>query len=468
MTDMQTQIIDKVALERFFDFLRFQSISTDCAYDGQVRSCCNWVVDQLKTLGFDVEIWETDGAPVIFASWLKGGTDKPTVLLYHHYDVQPVEPVDAWESGPFEPTIRQGEVYARGAQDNKGQCFYTLEAIRYLLKTTGKLPVNLKFCIEGEEEHGSCGLLKIMSQHKAELSADYLAVVDVGMRDAKTPAVTLGCRGIVTFELLVKGPNKDLHSGSHGGLVVNPIHALTEILAKLHDPKTGEVTIPGFYDDVAPLTIEEKSQLSLEFDEKQYTHDFGVLPCGGEKAFSSLERVWVRPTLEINGISGGYSGEGFKTVIASQALAKLSCRLVANQDPDKIADLVIRYVQGISYKGVELSIKRFPGGGKAVRTSPNSPIVKAFLEAYTEAFGIQAVCILEGGSIPITAELQKVCGGALVFVGVGLATDQIHSPNEHFGLDRIEKGAQAMVKALQNLEKNHVRVYRNTMDIRKH
>lgn len=447
-------IIDQNALDRFFEFLRFESISTDSIYDAQVLSCSNWVAQNLKKMGFDVQIWKTDGAPVVFASWLHAGKDKPTLLIYNHYDVQPVDPIEAWETGPFNPTIRNEAVYARGAQDNKGQCFYTLEAIRYLLNTTKALPLNIKFCIEGEEEHGSGGLMKILKQHQADLKADYLAVVDVGMRDAKTPAVTLGCRGLVAFELQVKGPSGDLHSGSHGGLVVNPIHALTEILASLRNVKTGEVNIPGFYDAVVPLTREEKAQLALDFDEKQYLHDFGTLPLGGEKAITHLERVWMRPTLEINGISGGYSGDGIKTVIPSKAFAKFSCRLVADQDPEQIAGLVIRHIESLPHDGVEVVVKRIDGGGKAIRTSPNSPIVKAFLDAYTQVFGTQAVCILEGGSIPVTAELQKVCGGALVFVGVGLGTDKIHAPNEHFGLDRLEKGAQSMVLALQNLARN--------------
>lgn len=448
-------IIDQNALDRYFEFLRFESISTDSIYEAQVLCCSNWVAQSLKKMGFEVEIWKTEGAPVIFASWLDAGKDKPTLLIYNHYDVQPVDPIEAWETGPFNPTIRNGSVYARGAEDNKGQCFYTLEAIRHLLNTTGKLPLNIKFCIEGEEEHGSGGLMKILKDHQEELKADYLAIVDVGMRDAKTPAVTLGCRGLVAFEIQVKGPKGDLHSGSHGGLVVNPIHALTEILASLRDSKTGEVSIPGFYDAVIPLTREEKAQLALDFDEQQYLKDFGALPLGGEKALSHLERVWMRPTLEINGISGGYSGEGFKTVIPAKAFAKFSCRLVANQDPDQIAELVIRHIEGLSLEGVEVTVKRLPGGGKAIRTSPNSPIVKAFLDAYTQVFGVQAVCILEGGSIPVTAELQKACGGTLVFVGVGLSTDNIHAPNEHFGLDRMEKGAQSMVLALQNLARHH-------------
>ncbi len=427
------------ALKDYFTFLRFQSISAESDYQSQVSACANWLHNYLKEAGLDTELWTTNRHPVIFASYLKAGPNKPTLLIYNHYDVQPVDPLAEWTSPPFEPTIRDGQVFARGAQDNKGQCFYVVQVLKTLLKAHKSLPINIKLVIEGEEECGSFGLSEILTSKKEQLKADYLAIVDVGLPNSTTPAVTLGVRGIVTMDVTLEGSRTDLHSGTHGGVVYNPIHALVEILSKLRD-STGRITVPHFYDDVTELDEKEKSALAFAFDEKEYYSLFKTSPSGGEKKYSPNERAWVRPTIEINGVSGGYAGTGFKTVIPAKAHAKVSCRLVSNQDPQKIGKLVAQFIEAQAPEGVKVHVHVHPGGGRAVRSSPSSPVVRAFAKAYSEVFAAPCQFIFEGGSIPIVTELAKTSQSDVVLVGMGLSSDQIHAPNEHFGLDRIEKG----------------------------
>ena len=291
-------------LSDYFAFLRFPSIGTDPQYSPQVRACCNWLTDYLKNLGFEVSVWETAGQPTVFASHLKAGPNKPTVLLYNHYDVQPVDPLDLWKTPPFEPRLEGQRIYARGAVDNKGQCFYVLQALKALKERDGSLPINVKLCIEGEEEFGSPNLPEVVAKRKAELAADYLYIVDAGLRVSGQPAVTLGCRGITCMSVNLTAASTDLHSGENGGMVYNPLHALVEMLSSLRDSQ-GRISIPGFYDDVLPLSEEDKKELCFDFDQKEYQATFGALTNGGEKNFSPLESAWIRPTLEINGISGG-------------------------------------------------------------------------------------------------------------------------------------------------------------------
>jgi acetylornithine deacetylase/succinyl-diaminopimelate desuccinylase-like protein len=349
--------------------------------------------------------------------------------------------------------LRNEEVFARGAQDNKGQCFYVLLALKALLEKEGSLPINIKLCIEGEEECGSAGLAQILNEKKDKLKADYLAVVDLGMEAADRPAVTLGTRGIVTMDVEVVGTHTDLHSGVHGGIAYNPIHALIKLLAMTRDAQ-GKVAIPHFYDGVQALSEKDKKQLSLTFDPHKYEAEFGAPATGGEHNFSPLERGWTRPTLEINGICGGYFGEGFKTVIPSKATAKISCRLVPDQDPEKIGNLVADFLKSNEPKGTKVSIHIHPGQGKAVRANINSAAVKAFAKAYEEVFNTPCDYVLAGGSIPIVTALAEVCEGEVVMVGLGLITDCIHAPNEHFGLDRIEKGFLSTARAIEFLREN--------------
>ncbi len=438
-------------LSEFTTFLSFPSISSEPQFQQSVLDCAEWLAQFLEKLDFHVEMWPTEGHPIIFASHLKAGPKKPTLLIYHHYDVQPADPLEAWESPPFHPRILNGQVYARGAQDNKGQCFYTLQALKMLMEM-GDLPINIKLCIEGEEEVGSAGLAKILPKKKKELQADYLAIVDLALRQADAPSLTLGIRGIVTLEVQAKGSATDLHSGSHGGIAYNPIHALVNLLSMMRDNQ-GKIAIPGFYKDVKTLSKEEREPISFEFDEKAYLKDTGAKPTGGETEFSILERAWIRPSLEINGICGGYIGKGFKTVIPAEAHAKISCRLVPDQDPQKIGALVAEFLKKNAPQGIEIDVVVHPGQGKAVRLSPQAAVVYAFSRAFEEVFDKQCQFIFEGASIPIVPELALACGGETILLGLGLTTDQIHAPNEHFGIDRLEKGMLIMARAIENLSK---------------
>lgn len=440
------------ALKDYFTFLKFKSISSEPDFQEQVLACADWVSAYLNKLGFEVQLWPTSGHPTIFAKNMKAGPNQPTLLIYNHYDVQPVDPLELWESPPFEPTLRNGQVYARGAQDNKGQCFYVLLALKALIEKAEGLPINIKLCIEGEEECGSTGLAQLLKTKGKDLRADYLAIVDLGLPNPSTPAITLGVRGLVTMDVEIKCSNSDLHSGSHGGLAFNPIHALVALLSSVRDA-SGKITIPGFYDDVVAISDEEKQQVSLAFDTKKYESNFGTKPTGGERALDPLERNWLRPTFEINGIKGGYSGEGFKTVIPAKAMAKVSCRLVPNQDPYKIGRLVANFLETRAPEGTEVAVHVNPGNGTAVRARPDSAIAKAFSKAYEEIYGNRCERIYSGASIPIVTQLAEVCQGEVILVGLGLETDCIHAPNEHFGLDRIEKGFLSIARTIQLLRR---------------
>lgn len=440
-------------LNDYYKFLSFQSISSEPQYQDQLLACVDWLKTFLKEMGLNVEIWKTEGHPTIFASYKHNDPTKPTLLIYNHYDVQPVDPLDLWISDPFKADLRDGEVYARGAQDNKGQCFYVLLSLKALLARDGSLPMNVKLCIEGEEECGSAGLSLILQEKKESLTCNYLAIVDLGMESPSKPAITLGTRGLVSMDVEVKSTHTDLHSGSHGGLAFNPLHSLVKLLATLRDD-SGKITIPHFYDDVEELKENDKAQISLHFDFQKYEQEFGATPSGGEQNYSPLERAWTRPTLEINGINGGYSGEGFKTVIPAKALAKISCRLVPNQDPEKIGALVANFLQSRASIGTKVTVHVHLGRGKAVRTDMNSKGVKAFAQAYEEIFQTPSDYIFTGASIPIVPALAEACRGEVVMVGLGLPTDCIHAPNEHFGIDRIEKGFLSIARAIEILAKN--------------
>lgn len=437
------------ALDDFKKFLAFPSISSEASYKKDLLACLDWLEKYIQKIGFKTEVWPTSGHPTLFATY-EVDKNKPTLLIYNHYDVQPVDPLDLWHTPPFEPTVKDNEIYARGAQDNKGQCFYVLQALKRLLETKKTLPINIKLIIEGEEEIGSQGLKTIVHQYKNKLKSDYLAIVDVGIPAPDTPAITLGTRGLVTFDIIATSSHTDLHSGSHGGLAYNPLRALSELLAKAFD-EHGKITIPGFYDTIEPLTADEKKDIRFDFDEKQYEKDYGMTATGGEKHLHPFERNWLRPTFEINGLWGGYNKEGFKTVIPAKAFAKISCRLVRGQEVDYIGKLVKDYFEKGAPKAVTIHVVQHSGGGVAVLTSPHSKAVKAFQQAFAEVFDKPCGFILEGATIPIVAELQKASQSEVVFVGLGLGTDKIHAPNEHFGLDRIEKGITIMMRAMELL-----------------
>lgn len=441
---------EKELLDEYFTFLRFQTISADPSKKHELERCAEWLKTLLDESGFQVDLWETKGAPIVFATNLEAGPSKPTLLIYNHYDVQPVDPIEGWHSDPFSPRREGNLIYARGAQDNKGQCFYTLAALRLYLKANKKFPINIKWIIEGEEESGSCHLSQILEEKKNELQSDYLMVLDLGMRKIHLPAITLGTRGLVAMDVDVYGTKRDLHSGSHGGLAYNPLHALVELLASLRD-EAGRIKVPGFYDAVTSPDAEELSRINFDFDEAEYEEETGKRPTGGEKSFSPLERAWLRPTIEINGIGGGYQGPGGKTVIASHAHAKLSCRLVANQDPQQIGSLVKHYLEGMAPSGIEVRVTVHDGMGKPVRTSASSRIIQALEEACRTVWWQEPEYILEGASIPIVSSLSKAIDAEIALFGLGLHSDNIHAPNECFGWDRIEKGFLTLCLTIDTL-----------------
>ena len=439
-------------LEEFLTFLKFKSVSAEAEFKPQVRACCEWVVGFLEDAGMKVEIWEGAGHPTIFASYTGAGPNKPTALIYNHYDVQPVDPLDLWKSPPFEPRIEGEEIFARGASDNKGQCFYVISAVRWLLKNKGSLPVNLKLLIEGEEEVGSATLAAQLVPKQKELAADYVFIVDLGIHDKVSPALTLGVRGIVTMTVEMRGSKGDLHSGMVGGIVYNPNRAMVELLAKLYD-KTGRVAIPGFYGDVEEVPEKDMAAIDFHYDEAGFRAMFEAEAVGGEhEKFGPMQRAWIRPTLEINGIGGGYTGDGFKTVIPGLTIAKLSCRLVPNQSPEKIGALVEDFLQKNKPAAVEVKVRIHPGIGDAVRTKIDSKPVQVTAQVLSEIFQKPCGYIFSGGSIPIVASLAQTCKtGEVVLMGFGLPDDNLHAPNEHFGVDRLRTGFVAMASVIERL-----------------
>jgi acetylornithine deacetylase/succinyl-diaminopimelate desuccinylase-like protein len=438
-------------LDDYISFLKFESISSEPAYKNQVEACCEWLKKKIESIGLKVERWDTPIHPILFAEYTGAGPDKPTLLIYNHYDVQPVDPLEAWKYPPFTPTLENGQIYARGASDNKGQCFYTLQALRLLMEEHGKLPINIKWVIEGEEEMGSDSLFEMVKTRRDRFKADHMVIVDMGIHNLQSPAVTLGVRGIITMDVNIVGSKTDLHSGSYGGVVFNPLHALIEILGKMRDSE-GRIQIPGFYDGVKMLSQEERADLKMDFDLAEFEANFATQPTGGEKEFTPWERAWLRPTIEINGLSGGYSGEGFKTVIPANALAKVSCRLVPGQEPKKIYDLVKAFIEGNAPPGVKVTVNG-GGLGGGVLSSSKSDVAQAFSRAYTTVFKKPCAFIMDGGTIPIITELAHASGAEFALVGVALPTDQIHAPNEHFGVDRLRIGTEIIANALVELAK---------------
>ncbi|MES2345685.1 MAG: M20/M25/M40 family metallo-hydrolase [Chlamydiota bacterium] len=430
----------------YFTFLKFPSISTDKAYHADVCRTAQWLNNYLNKIGMDSVVWETSSKPVVFATYLKAGPLKPTLLIYHHYDVQPVDPLELWKSPPFEPQIIDDVVYARGASDNKGQCFYTITAIRAFLELAQDAQVNVKLFIEGEEESGGPGTYEVLEKKKTELKADHVLVVDAGLRSPDEPAVTVGVRGIMAMHLECINAKIDLHSGLHGGIALNPNRALILALAELFDEK-GRVAVPGFYEDVLSFFEEDSAQLDMQFDVKSYQKQFGVYAFAHEEGYSPIQSNLLRPTLEINGIGGGYTGEGFKTVIPSKVIAKLSCRLVSAQDPHKIYEQIVSFIKLKLPEGITLKAE-YHHGAKAFRSALQSQVVKIAANAYQEVWGKPCAYMLCGASIPIVGALAEASGAEVALIGVGLDGDDIHAPNEHFGMDRFRLGMLLMTNIL--------------------
>ena len=386
----------------------------------------------------NVRLVETPGNPVVYGDWL-GAPDAPTILFYGHYDVQPVDPLELWESPPFEATVRDGEIYARGSADDKGQVFMHFKAVEAHIKQTGRLPVNIKFMIEGEEEVGSAHLDDFVRSHKSDLAADVVVISDSPMFARGIPSMCYGLRGLVYFQIDLRGSSTDLHSGSFGGAVANPAMVLAQMLAGMKD-RGGRVKIPGFYDDVVPLTDEErKAWQTLPFNEKKYRKDFGIPKVFGESGYSTLERTWARPTFEVNGLLSGFTGEGAKTVLPAVAMAKVSMRLVPNQDPEKIAKLFEAHVQDVAPKTVDVKVTRMHGG-KPWMTSYDNPYVQAAGRAIEKGCGLKPIFTREGGSIPVVSTFQEELGLPSVLFGVGLPDENAHAPNEKLDLGNFQGG----------------------------
>jgi acetylornithine deacetylase/succinyl-diaminopimelate desuccinylase-like protein len=420
-------------------YLAIPSISALPEHAGDVKRCAEWTADQMRRIGMEnVKLVETPGYPVVYGDWLHAA-GAPTILFYGHYDVQPVDPLELWESPPFEATVRDGEIYARGAADDKGQVFMHFKAIEAHLKQNGTLPCNIKVILEGEEEVGSANLDNFVKAHKDELAADVVVISDSPMFDRGIPSICYGLRGLVYFQIDLRGTKSDLHSGSFGGAVANPAFVLANILAQMKD-RGGHIKIPGFYDDVRELREEERDQWKkLPFNEKRYARELGAPRLWGETGYSTLERVWARPTFEVNGILSGFTGEGAKTVIPAVAMAKVSMRLVPNQDPDKVAQLFEDYVTKVAPKTVEARVTRMHGG-KPWMTEFDNKYVQAAGRAIKQGFGQEPVFNREGGSIPVVATFQEILGLPSVLFGVGLPDENAHAPNEKLDLGNFHGG----------------------------
>jgi acetylornithine deacetylase/succinyl-diaminopimelate desuccinylase-like protein len=429
--------------ERYLDelkaFLAIPSISALPQHAGDVRRCADWCAEEMRRIGLqNVRLVDTPGNPVVYGDWL-GAPGAPTILFYGHYDVQPVDPLELWDSPPFEATVRDGEIYARGSADDKGQVFMHFKAIEAHLKQNGKLPVNMKIILEGEEEVGSVNLDNFIREHKGELGADVVVISDSGMFARGVPSICYGLRGLVYFQIDLRGSSTDLHSGSFGGAVANPAFVLAQILAQMKD-RGGRIRIPGFYDDVVELQEEErKAWATLPYNEKAYKKDFGIPKVFGESGYTTLERTWARPTFEVNGLLSGFTGEGAKTVLPAVAMAKVSMRLVPNQTPDKIAELFEAHLRDIAPKTVEVKVTRMHGG-KPWMTAYDNPYVQAAGRAIERGFGRAPVFTREGGSIPVVSTFQEELGLPSVLFGVGLPDENAHAPNEKLDVGNFHGG----------------------------
>lgn len=429
-------------LDELFELLRFPSVSADPKYAGDVKKTAAYVAEKLKEAGADqVEICPTAGHPIVYGEKMVG-PDKPTVLVYGHYDVQPPDPLELWETPPFEPTVRDGKIYARGACDDKGQFYMHVKAFE-LMQNNGGLPCNIKFMIEGEEEVGSDNLGLFVAENKEKLAADVVLISDTSMISLENPSLETGLRGLSYVEVTVEGPNRDLHSGVYGGAVANPATILAKMIASLHD-LDNHIAIPGFYDDVVELSEEERRDLNkAPFEIEEYKSDLGVDELWGEKGYTTLERTGIRPTLEVNGIWGGYIGEGAKTVLPSKASAKISMRLVPNQDSQKITQLFKAHFESIAPAYVKVSVNPHHGGEPVV-TPTDSAAYQAAAKAIEESFGKAPIPTRGGGSIPIVALFERELGIKTVLMGFGLDSDNLHSPNEKFDIANYLKGIETI------------------------
>ena len=425
------------------EFLRIPSISSLSEHKQDMQLAAAWLAAAMKRVKLEnVRIDETGGHPVVYGDWLHA-PGKPTILLYGHYDVQPVDPLELWETAPFEPTIRDNKLFARGASDDKGQVFMHLKTVEALFALQGELPVNVKFIIEGEEEIGSPNLPPYVEKNKEALAADLILISDTGLYAPGKPAVCYGLRGLTGIQIDVRGAKGDLHSGLYGGGVQNPIHAIAEILASFRD-EHGTIQVEGFYDKVRPLSEEERQAYrDLNFDEDALKEEVGVKELFGEAGYSYLEQTWARPTLEVNGVFGGFSGEGIKTVLPAEAGAKITCRLVPDQDPEDIVALLKAHVEKHKPAGVEVTISEFDKGAPYI-TPFDHPVIQAAGRSYEKVYNVPTAYTRGGGSIPIVASFDQILQLPVVLMGFGLSSENFHAPNEHFHLENFDKGLRVL------------------------
>jgi acetylornithine deacetylase/succinyl-diaminopimelate desuccinylase-like protein len=437
------------SLDRFrdelFEFLRIPSVSARSEHDPDTRRACGWVVERLRAAGLDAEMLETGGHPVALGEWRGAGPDAPTLLVYGHYDVQPVEPLDLWTSPPFEPTLRDGRIFARGAADDKGQLFLHLAALEVLLATRGTLPLNVVVIAEGEEEVGSPNLLPFVRKWRERLDAEAVVISDSAMFADGLPSLLFSLRGLAYAEIRVRGARSDLHSGAYGGAVPNPATELARILATLHDAE-GRVTLPGFYDAVVDWDEETREGVaSLPFDDERFRRDVGAPGLRGESGFGTLERLWMRPTCEVNGLLSGYTGEGAKTVLPAEAMAKVSFRLVPDQDPARVIDALRVHVARVAPPEVRVEVLELHGG-RPWRARPEGRYFEAARDALASAFGVAPVLTGEGGSIPIVTEFEEILGARALLLGFALPGANMHAPDEWFPEKHLEKGIETLLE----------------------
>jgi len=429
-------------LEELLEVLRIPSVSADPKYKEDTVRAANWMAEKLKKAGADnVEVCTTNGHPIVYGDKLIDSS-KPTVLVYGHYDVQPADPVELWHSPPFEPVVKDGKIYARGACDDKGQVYMHVKAFEAMMANDA-LPVNVKFIIEGEEEVGSEHLEGFIKENKEKLSCDVILISDTSIVANDVPSITVGLRGLCYMEVELTGPNRDLHSGVYGGAIGNPVNALCDMVSSLID-ENGHITIEGFYDDVLEVSDEERAAMNkTPFDESVYKKDLGINAVKGESGYTTLERKSIRPTLDVNGIWGGYTGDGTKTVLPSKASAKISMRLVPGQDSEVIAEKFEKHINNIAPDYVSVKITRHHGGEPVV-VPLDFPPMQAAMKAMNKSFGKEPIPTREGGSIPIVALFESVLGAKSILMGFGLNSDAIHSPNEHYGLFNYYKGIETI------------------------
>jgi acetylornithine deacetylase/succinyl-diaminopimelate desuccinylase-like protein len=441
MTDFFTQNKSRIQ-DELFDFLRIPSVSAKSEHNVDTKRCAEWLAAQMTKIGLTTKIHETPGHPIVVGEW-RGAPGAKTVLIYGHYDVQPAEPLDLWQSPAFEPTIRDGKIFARGSVDDKGQLYLHIKALESHLANGGKLPVNVIVVAEGEEEVGSVNLEKFIADHATDLACDCVVISDSTMFAPGLPSILSSLRGLAYFEINVQGPSGDLHSGIYGGAVVNPAMALARILATLHD-KNGRVAIKGFYDDVKDWGKKARDAMKkLPFKDKHFLAEIGAPALGGEKGFSTLEKLWMRPTCEVNGLLSGYTGEGAKTVLPARAMAKVSCRLVPNQSPAKIERLMAAHVKKVAPKGVTVKVEHLHGG-RPWRNEPKGKFFEAARDALREAWGKEPVVTGEGGSIPVVGDFERILKAPVLLIGFGLPGENAHAPNEWMSVENFEKGMVAM------------------------